>query len=141
MKWLRVFLEICFCLLYLGLNGFLLALSPLYLGTLMILSVLGYLVSLIVLLKHHPLRDQGSLDLWLATFVISVPITLLLIDYRWPLRFQGFDAHGFGMTGGELNLIFLPWLHVSLYLAGRKILKKTGVFTKNKEVLSNRKSV
>ncbi len=56
-------------------------------------------------------------DLWLAAAGPAVVLTIWAHDSRWPLRGTRVDAHGWGMSGGEGNLLLLSWLHVLLWLA------------------------
>ncbi len=84
----------------------------------------GYLLAWGVLfraLKGRRLLDRtftrsALLDSWLGAFAVALVVTFFLIWTKLPLRFEGWNGHGFGAMGGEANVVFLPWLHLGLWL-------------------------
>ncbi len=56
------------------------------------------------------------LDTWLIAFALALVCTASLIVYRFPIHLGGYDAHGFGASGGEANAFLLPWLNYLLWL-------------------------
>jgi hypothetical protein len=81
---------------------------------------LGYIG--MVVLAMFPRRVFGTvsprrlLDTWLLAFPMAIGLSLVLIILKWPLRFPGWDAHGMGASGGEANSLFLPWLHLVIWI-------------------------
>lgn len=62
------------------------------------------------------LQRRQVLDRWLVTFYPALALSAILGWLNWPLRFAGWNAHGFGAEGWEANTLFLPWLHAGLLL-------------------------
>jgi hypothetical protein len=63
---------------------------------------------------------RTSLDAWLIAFPPAAAGTVALVVARWPWRFAGWDAHGMGASGGEVNALVQPWLHLAGWcLVGR----------------------
>lgn len=59
---------------------------------------------------YHPLL------LWSAVYVACVGLAVLLVVFEWPMDMGGYDAHGFGASGGESNFTLLPiWLVPAMY--------------------------
>ena len=85
---------------------------------------LGYVLTWLVLIRA--VRRGGLpgrrvtrsllVEVWLMAFLSALVITSILVVVRLPLRLQGWDGHGFGATGGEANVVFLPWLQMGLWL-------------------------
>jgi hypothetical protein len=81
---------------------------------------LGYsgMISLAVFRRRAfgVVSPRRLLDAWLLAFPMAIGVSLLLLVLRWPLQFPGWDAHGVGASGGEANSLFLPWLHLAIWL-------------------------
>ena len=59
---------------------------------------------------YHPLLS------WSVVYIACVGFALLLVVLEWPLDIGGYDAHGFGASGGESNFTLLPiWLVPAMY--------------------------
>lgn len=67
------------------------------------------------------LKPRSRFDAWLIAFPIAILATLLLMLLRLPLRFGGWDAHGMGASGAEANAVFLPWLHLVVWVLAARI--------------------
>ena len=84
----------------------------------------GYLLTWTVLFRAfrgRRLLDRDFnwstlLDFWLGAFLAALVVTSGLVLTRLPLRLGGWDGHGFGAMGGEANVVFLPWLHLAIWL-------------------------
>ena len=76
-------------------------------------------LALPLLRRWRPIRLAGRrllVDLWLAAAAPALLLVIWAHDARWPLRGERVDAHGWGTTGGEGNLLLLSWLHVLFWL-------------------------
>lgn len=69
---------------------------------------------------------RARLDACLLAFPVALGASALLVRARWPLAFPAWDAHGAGARGGEANALFLPWLHVLLWVAAARHWKTRG---------------
>ena len=82
--------------------------------------VLGYIgMMFVAVFRRRAFRavsSRGILDAWLLAFPVAIGVSLLLLNVKWPLRFPGWDAHGVGAGGGEANSLFLPWLHLAIWV-------------------------
>ena len=78
----------------------------------------GYALLLVVLPLFRRLRPAWVtskrllVDLGLAAAAPALLLVIWAHDARWPFRGERVDAHGWGTTGGEANLLLLSWLHV-----------------------------
>ncbi len=64
--------------------------------------------------------SRRLLDAWLLAFPVAVGVALVLLLAKLPLSSRGWDAHGMGATGGEVNSLFLPWLHLAVWILTAK---------------------
>jgi hypothetical protein len=82
--------------------------------------VLGYIGMILVTMFRRrafgSVSPRALLDAWLAAFPVAVGVSLVLLIVKWPLRFPGWNAHGLGASGGEANALFLPWLHLAIWV-------------------------
>jgi hypothetical protein len=82
--------------------------------------VLGYIGMAVVVAFRRRVFTTSSkrclLDTWLAAFPFAVGLSWALVMFSWPLSFTGWDAHGMGAKGGEANSLFLPWLHLAVWI-------------------------
>ncbi len=60
--------------------------------------------------------SRRLLDAWLLAFPVAAGVALVLLLAKLPLSSRGYDAHGMGATGGEVNSLFLPWLHLAVWV-------------------------
>jgi hypothetical protein len=81
------------------------------------------------------LSAHGLLDAWLLAFPLAVGASLVLLVLKWPLRFPGWDAHGAGASGGEANSLFLPWLHLAIWLLLAKRWVSSGIGNEDKTAI------
>lgn len=103
-------LFLCYVLV---LGGGLTALWLLLAGGIAVVVVLVYLMPRWMRLG---LPYRALFDLWLLALVPAALVTLLAVRARWPIRVRAMDAHGWGTTGGEMNVLFLSWLHAAFWL-------------------------
>lgn len=121
-KVLRIALEVLGVLLA-GYVGFVTFVFLTYSGSLPVALLLaGYSALALALWALRRRRGAGlgrriQFDCALITLVPAVWLTFLAIDERWPIRRPRVNAHGFGLTGGEANVLFLSWVHAALWLA------------------------
>ena len=80
-------------------------------------TVLAALLVLVPRWMRQGIPYRALFDLWLVALVPAVIVTLLAVQARWPLRQEAMDAHGWGRTDGEVNVLFLSWLHAAFLLA------------------------
>jgi hypothetical protein len=64
-----------------------------------------------------PVPPRRAFDAWLLTAAPALALCAVFVVYRWPLVFQGWDAHGLGAEGGEANAALFPWLHGLLWIS------------------------
>jgi hypothetical protein len=92
---------------------------------------LGYLAMVLVAVFRRPALGAASprtlLDAWLLAFPVAIGVSLVLLSLKWPLRFPGWDAHGLGARGGEANSLFLPWLHLTIWVLIAKLWRTSRV--------------
>jgi hypothetical protein len=70
-----------------------------------------------ILARSVPSR-RLRLDVWLAAWVPAAAITAWMLVGRWPIRQRSSNAHGWGMHGGESNVLLLPVVQLVLFIAG-----------------------
>jgi hypothetical protein len=58
---------------------------------------------------------RAAFDAWLIALPPAALATAALVGARWPIRLGGWNAHGMGADGGEVNALFLPWLHLAAW--------------------------
>ena len=62
---------------------------------------------------EQPRWKDGDLFMsWLRAGLELIGVIVALT-----LRFDSWDAHGFGAAGGEGNSVFFPWFHTALWVA------------------------
>lgn len=125
-------LEIVGALLALGLHAPLLFIYLLATGTtlglcMLVLAIVGYAATLVVLRNRSGVfRDRmerrALIDLWLAIFPAVAALTVPMVNHRFPISQRGWDAHGFGATGGEVNALLIPWIQLVLWIGAGKLL-------------------
>jgi len=80
----------------------------------------GYIAMVVLALFRRrafgAISPRWLLDAWLLAFPMTIGLSLGLLMLKWPLRFPGWDAHGMGASGGEANALFLPWLHLAIWV-------------------------
>jgi hypothetical protein len=59
---------------------------------------------------------RGAFDLWLLAAVPAIALAVALVAIKWPFRFQSWDGHGLGASGGEVNAVLFPWVHGLLWV-------------------------
>ena len=66
------------------------------------------------------------LDTSLLTFFGALLVAAGLVYMNWPISLRGWDGHGMGAHGGEGNMLWLPWLHLTgLFVVGRILYSTT----------------
>ena len=71
-------------------------------------AVLPFVVVLVAL----AVRRRSALRSWVATAPFAAACFALALELRWPFDLRGWDAHGMGANGTEINALLLPWLHL-----------------------------
>jgi hypothetical protein len=60
---------------------------------------------------------RSRFDAWLVAFPVALALGVALNAVGWPFRAEAWDAHGFGLRGGEANFVLVPWLHLAVWVA------------------------
>jgi hypothetical protein len=64
-----------------------------------------------------------AFDAWLLAALPAFALAVAFVALRWPFTLDGFDAHGFGASGGEVNALLFPWLHAALWAAALAMVR------------------
>lgn len=92
-----------------------------------LLYVFGGVSALSVLLLNWGGPDRR---LWLERYLwaglAGNALGLVGALARFPIDHGGFDAHGFGATGGEGNLMLGSWLHLAFLLGAAALGRRRG---------------
>jgi len=70
-------------------------------------------------------RTRSVVDVLLGSGAAASVITVVCTLLRFPFRRPSSNMHGAGMSGGEENLLLLPWVHIALFAVGILLLTKT----------------
>ncbi|MBL8694932.1 MAG: hypothetical protein JNJ88_12635 [Planctomycetes bacterium] len=69
-------------------------------------------------------RTRSVIDVLLCSGAAASVITVACTLLRFPFRRSSSNMHGAGMSGGEENLLLLPWAHIVLFAVGILLLTK-----------------
>jgi hypothetical protein len=88
----------------------------------------GY-VAMVVLAVARPaplgrLPRRAAFDAWLVAAVPALAIVAVSVSRRWPLALAGWDGHGLGASGGEVNAVLFPILHGLLWLLAAQLTRQ-----------------
>ncbi len=88
----------------------------------------GYLGMVAVILARRRLfpglAPRALLDTWLLALPVALFIAYAMCAEKWPLRVQGFNAHGMGASGGEVNAALYPWLHGLIWILAARVWRR-----------------
>ncbi len=96
-------------------------LMMLFIGWWMAIPALAMLQAWYVAIRLAKIQAPMPLLLWSLAYFSAVSLALLLVIEQWPMDRGGYDAHGFGASGGEINFALLPlWLMPTMYFLQRR---------------------
>jgi len=83
----------------------------LFIGWWLVVPALSMLHAWYAAMQLAKTSARMPLLLWSLAYFSGVSLAVLLVIEQWPMDRGGYDAHGFGASGGEINFVLLPlWL-------------------------------